>query len=247
MGCGGERWGIKNRNMKSQNKRSIRTALTSKIQIEDDGIMSPESILNRLSSARTQTSKEANRLLMLSMASSAFFLVKIAGLRIDIVLADQRIFALPYGLFIFCIASQVLFVLSVLRSSESRVLDRMMRGICDKKWPETSELAYRTFPNEGVWFEIISHTVRKVEGVYSTKIFFGLASFIAIAVGLITFVTPLILGIYFLWNWTYFIQSGNIEIQYYSVMLSTIVCALWTISGISIISIDEDDPESIGA
>lgn len=233
--------------MSNQKKRSIRAALTSKVQIEDSGIMSADNIIERLVISRNRTAKESNRILMLSLTFSVFFLIKMAGLRVDIVFADQKIFSLPYGLFIFCVVSQVLYTLSLIRSYESRVFDRMMRGICDKKWPETSELVYRTFPNEGMWFDMISHTVRKLEGAYGTKTLFWIATFFAAVIGTLIFLIPLILGIYFLWNSTDFIKSGHIEIQYYSVALSTTVCALWTICGISILLIDEDDPNSIGA
>jgi hypothetical protein len=232
--------------MSDRENRSIRAALISKVNIEDSGIMSADNIIERLAIARNTTTKQSNRLLMLSLAFSLFFLIKIAGLRIDIVLADQKIFELPYGLFIFCIVSQISYSLSLIISFESRVFDRMIRGICDKKWPDTSELVYRTFPNEGLWFDTTSHAVRKLDGAYGTKTLFWLASFIALAIATTIFLMPLILGVYFLCNSTDFIKSGHKEIQYYSVAISTTVCALWTIFGISIFLIDEDDLNSIG-
>lgn len=220
--------------------RIIRENSFPDLKLDPAGFASVDSVLERLEASRFQATKEANRLLLASLVFSGLFLIKICGLRSDLVLFDQKIFEVPYGIFVFCLGSQLSFCLNCLRSLDARVYDRQIKRICEIAWPSIATDVYSTIPNKAIWAEAGLGVINKMSG---REILSGCLSVLmipSVTLGLIVILLPEITGIYYLINWESIIVSGNIELQYYSVVFSSSITIIWLIQLLIIHLLDDD-------
>jgi hypothetical protein len=222
-------------------KRAIRDVSIARISLDATGVGSAEKAIERISAARSKATRESNRFLLVSLLFGILYLVKIAGLRADIVIMDQKVFEVPYGVFIFCICSLFAFCLSCIRSSDARVYDRYLMGICDKAWPTQAQSMYQTIPNDDIWLAPSSESIHALtENSFSKSLFvcFSIPTYLA---GFFILLLPILSGFYFLIKWKELISLGNIHVQYYSVLFFTIISCMWFINGILIHVVDNDD------
>lgn len=145
-------------------------------------------------------------------------------------LFDQKVFEVPYGLFFFLLAAQLASNLSTIRSADARSFDRLLKAICDQAWPSQSEIAHRTFPNDHQWFEPTGYTLGLIRGAGFWKLLFSLVTLVTMLVGLLIIISPIISGLYYLFDWHDQIVSGDINLQYYVVLASTILTIAWFIN-----------------
>jgi hypothetical protein len=115
----------------------------------------------------------------------------------------------------------------MIRSGDARSYDRQLKAICDKVWPAQARLAHSTFPNEHEWFGPTNYALDLVPGSGGSKIIFNIVSFLTMILALGAFISPIGAGIYYLADWEEQIVSGDVDLQYYAVLLSTGLAFAW--------------------
>lgn len=219
----------------------LRAHIARDIRLDTDGLLSAESAIERFNDARIATSKDANKYMLAGIGLSVLYGVKVIGLRIDLVLFDYKIFELPYGLFVFCVASQICFLISISRFMDSRAYDRYLKAICEKKWPENSDYAYISLPNPNAWIEPSARLMTGIEGNSIAKF---LASALFVIAGILLtalYCLPIATGIYFLCNFSEQANGKYNDFQYYAVLASTISSCLGLLVVLVMVGIDVDD------
>jgi len=214
---------------KGSRRNAIQRVILEKLKPAAAGPGSVEKIIDRVSAARSRATKESNRFLVLSLLFTALYIVKLMGLRADLVLFDQKIFQVPYGIFLFCVAAQLMSCMSVARSSDARVFDRYLKAVCEHEWPEQATIMYRLIPNESSWTSATSESVHSLEHNHITRLVFTIAMLPSIILAMVILFGPIMAGVYYLVDWKNEIQTGDINIQYYGVLFFTIVAAFWSI------------------
>lgn len=228
---------------KRPQKRPIRARVARKLELDPDGPASAEQILERLDAARDQASRQCLWFLIASVAFLLLFGLKIAGLRGDVTLFDQKIFEVPYGIFIFCILAQLASCMYFLRSLDATVYDRFILAVCEKAWPEKSAAIYRTYPNSHSWLEPSADLMEAFGDVSVRGCLHALTLMPIMLLVLTALASPTAAGVYYLWNWKELITSGWINLQYYSVLISTIAAFLVLINGASLTYADSAEDE----
>lgn len=221
--------------------RSIRAAAFDGFYLDEQGPASADKVLERLGEARSQSTKESNRLIVASLCFVLFYFIKLAGLRADIVIFDQKIFAVPYGMFLFCILSQLSMTAGNIRLSDARVFDRLMKGICDTAWPDRSQAIFKTYPNQGIWLDAASSTFSSMKDRTLSRIFFTIFQIPLVLVSLGVLTSPILIGCYFLYDWKREIGTGAVNLQFYSVMTSTALALVWFVNYMLIHVADSDE------
>jgi hypothetical protein len=221
--------------------RGFRSSVFGSFTVDADGPGSADKILERLSAARTSATKESNRFLLISVGLVALYLIKIVGLRADLVLFGQKIFEVPYGVFLFCLASQVAMCLSLVRSSDARVFDRYMMAVIEKRWPESASIIYSTYPNEGAWLETTNKAIHSLKESGWSRALYSFSIIPTLILIITMILSPLLSGIYYLIDWEQQIVSGRVDLQYYAVSASTSFASLWLLNYILVHTRDHDD------
>lgn len=106
------------------NKRKLRDLLSQQIPSDSEGALAPHESINRLISARDEVTKQSNNFLLISLAFALLYSLRNIGLRLDLTVLDYKIFETPYGLFVFCIASSISFIIAISRFMDARIFDR---------------------------------------------------------------------------------------------------------------------------
>jgi hypothetical protein len=211
------------------------------LPLDGDRFNSAAKVLERLSEARNSTSKEANKFLLLAVLFSVFYLVKVIGLRVDLVLLDQKIFEIPYGIFIFSIISQGLFVLSLSRAMDARVFDRNIKAVCNRLWKDSGEFFYSSVPNPYAWMEPTANAIQQMRGRSFLKIFGKVCYSFASIFLILLYSAPIITGIHFLTNFDDLKYDFNQDYQYYSVVFLTILSLIWLLATLMIYAANRED------
>lgn len=159
----------------------------------------------------------------------------------DLVVFDQKIFEVPHGIFLFCLGGQLSLCISLARSVESRIFDRLIRTICEKKWPQDSLTVYKTYPNENVWLETTSQIMHSLHDNSRSRILFSFVMFFTTLLMLVIIVSPITIGMYYIYDWKVQISTGWIDFQYYLVLASTCLSLLWFINYVAVHMTDHDD------
>jgi hypothetical protein len=199
-----------------------------------------EKILERLGKARAQATKESNRFLTLSILFLGLYFVKLIGLRADLVIFDQKIFEVPYGILIFCMASQLCLCLSTARLADARIYDRYLKAVCQNAWPGQADTMYKLVPDENSWLNATSDSIDALESRPLLSAIYNFAMLPSLLLGLVLFVSPILAGLYYLYDWIEQIKTGNISLQYYSVLASTSVTFLWVVLYLCLYFADSD-------
>ncbi|UVO54901.1 hypothetical protein [Sphingomonas sp. SUN039] len=219
----------------------LRSIISGQWQPDATGIGSTEQVIQRLVEAHNAALKESNRLFAISIGLALLYSIKVVGLRIDLVLFDQKVFELPYGLFLFCVASQLSFCIACVRFLDQRVFDRYLRAICDREWGDRSEFMYRTLKGGQEW----STTTQSLIDRPSVSIYFRTVYFLSMAsMGLIylaIFLMPIISGGYFIYDYDNQISGRYPELQYWSVIATTILSAIVMVVSLAFYNLDNDE------
>ncbi|WP_168727379.1 hypothetical protein [Sphingomonas sp. CCH10-B3] len=221
--------------------RTIGLAAFENFTPDAAGPASAEKILERLSAARANSSKEANRFLYISLAFVGLYIVRVAGLRMDLVIFDQKVFEVPHGLFFFCLGSQLSLCISFAKNVDARVFDRLMRSICDHQWHHDSLAVYRTIPNEHAWLETSSQIMHALPSNIISRNIFIFVMILTSLLGLIIMFSPVAAGLYIIVDWKLQITNGWIDLQYYLVLTSTCLSLAWFVNYVAVHLTDHDD------
>lgn len=222
-----------------RNPTSLRHQIAGDMTFDDQGPASLQQVLDRLSSARSNISSHANRLALISIFLSCVYVVKIAGLRLDLVIFDQKIFEVPYGIFVFCITSQICFIIAISRLMDARVFDRYILGICEKAWPGHSTAIYKTFHDQSAWIEptalALHHKANKDNSLFSKILLYSFS-----IIGLVVYTFPIGCGFWFVASEHYNLEPEYQTARMIAVIFTTILSLLWTFAYIALLSIDND-------
>lgn len=203
-------------------------------QSTDTSAFSSEKVLDRLSAARGQASKEANRLFLASFILAGLYLIKASGLRVDLTLLETNVAKVPHGLFFFLVASQVSMILSYMRSADSTAINSRLRDAIESYGVQDVEASERTYVNEYEWFAPTEAEFSRQATSQVGKIFFGLTGFVTSITALIFYILPSIAGFYTLYNYQSMIQNGNIDLQYWVLFGTTCLSTLWFFNFIAV-------------
>lgn len=220
---------------------SIRRYILGDFSPDPEGPGSVEKILERLAKARSQLTKESNRLLVLSLVFLGLYFIKVLGLRADLVLFGQKIFEVPYGILVFCIAAQGCSCLATVRLSDARVLDRYLKAVCDKQWPAQADTMYRLIPDESSWLDATGDSIDALDEHSVLISFYALSMLPSLLLALLLFMGPVGAGIYYLIDWKAQIQTGNVALQFYTVLVTTIINFLWLLIYTLLYHADKED------
>lgn len=205
-----------------------------------EGAADPREVLHRLSTIHENLQKLSFRISAVYIIAVLFYIIRIAGLRFDIIIFDQKIFQVPYGIFIFCIVAQLAYMLQMAISADARMYQRYIEIICEKCWPQKNEMVKQSFVGMGLPINAISrfltHKSNSIAGKICSLLSVPLALF-----ALFVYFSPVACGIWFLIDWNMQIPSGNIDLQYYSVLISTGSSVAISIFGLLLYYIDDDD------
>jgi hypothetical protein len=205
-----------------------------------EGAAEPREMLHRLSAIHENLQRLSIKISIVYIVAVLFYLIRIAGLRFDIIIFDQKIFQVPYGIFLFCIVVQLAYMLQMVISTDARMYQRYIEIICEKCWPNKNELVKQSYIGMGLPINAISRFLSYKSNSISGRI----CSILSIPVVLFAtaiYFSPIICGIWFLVEWEKQITSGDVDLQYYSVMISTVSAVSISILGIFIYYIDDDD------
>lgn len=169
--------------------------------------------LARVAAARDICLGQSNRFLLVGIASAIFYSIKVAGLRIDLVIADTKVFETPYGLFVFGIVGAISFILAQLRYLDGKALDLELKDLCENS--SAVAVNYKTFPSPHHW--LIPAQVRFADRTRKTTRKFAFA-----ILGLITFaiyLVPLFAATHFLIAWPKLADEQYTDAQWWIVFL----------------------------
>ena len=220
--------------------RAIRKIVDDNLTLNPTTPVEGVALLERLAAVYEQRISHANRLLYFYVLFVIFYLVRIVGLRLDIVFSGHKIFEVPYGIFFFCLVSQVAYAGSVLLNTEARFYQRYIEIICDKLWPGKSEVIKQGYIGKSSFGHAIFRFFESQKSDNITRILY-LITAIPVSLSLAAIIlSPIIAGIYFLADWKNQIGDGDLDLQYYSILTSTICCTLVTILSHRVYYMDRD-------
>lgn len=203
----------------------------------DKSAFSSENVLNRLSAARAQASKEANRLFLAALIFGGLFLVKASGLRIDLTLLETNVAKVPYGLFFYLVASQISMILSFIRSADSTAIDSRLRAAIKSFGVSNVDDSERTFVNEFEWFSVAASEFESKKSGPVAKTFYTVTSLLTALTAISFYVFPSAAGIYTIYNHQSMINLGNVQIQYWILLSTTSLSILWFLNFIAMWSV----------
>jgi hypothetical protein len=203
------------------------TSATSVFSPDKEGVYSTDKILERLLSARDHVSKQSNRFLLISFGLSILYLVKLAGLRADFILFEQKVFELPYGLFLFLILAQVAACLSLIKAAEERSYDLEILAICKRIWPTQHELVYESMPDSASLNPGSALIAERAKLGRGSRFIYFATTLVSGTLAAFVLMGPIFAGIYYLADWRKQIVTGNVDLQYYSVCFSTVLTFAW--------------------
>lgn len=102
-------------------------------------------------------------------------------------------------------------------------------------------MLYRTYPNESMWLESTNQAIHALKLHGKTRAFYSVTIIPTLLFGAALLLSPIIAGIYYLFDWKDQIVSGWIDFQYYVVLGSTILTIVWFINYTLMHKIDHDD------
>jgi hypothetical protein len=176
--------------------------------------------LVRIASARDAATRQSNRFLLAGIFSTLFYAIKIAGLRIDIVIADAKIFETPYGLFVFGAIGSICFILAQLRYLDGRAFDYKLRRAA--KANEEFNTRYDSFPSEHNWLLPASEVFADQSSSRMARMFFNVLGLIAF----LLYSVPLLASAHFLLSWPSMAGEDYTSFQWWLVFLLFTVAVL---------------------
>lgn len=176
--------------------------------------------LIRLASARDAALQQSNRFLLLGLGSSIFYAIKLAGLRIDIVIADAKIFETPYGLFVFGIVGAACFILAQLRYLDAEAFDRMLRRVAPHTGPE--EFKHYAYPSKHHWLSPASEEFGAENASRGARFAFGCLGIVVF----LFYLTPLFSAAHFLIMWPEFAGETYTDLQWWLVFVMLMAALL---------------------
>jgi hypothetical protein len=200
-----------------------------------------EKKLERLAEVRDQSTKESNRFFVVSIALVGLYLIRAAGLTVDLTLFNAHVLNVPYGLFFFLLASQLSFCMSLLRLCDSISYKRAMTDLAKCSCSDAAEDLVATFPNKYDWFGITASMVEKIKGNDASAIFY-ISALLTSLFTVSLLLSPIACGIYFIVNSDAQIVTGNKTLQYWMVVVSTIFSILWFLNYIVVYRISKYSP-----
>lgn len=222
-------------------RAAIRNTLLSDFVPDESGPASIEQVLDRLVTARNACVRQMGRFLTLSVLFSGLYFIRVSELRADLTIFGQKVFEVPYGVFVFCVVSQALMCFALARFLDARVLDRLIRGVCDRQWPQQSWLIYQTFPN--AWLDPSVNAINSLKENPRHRALLSLLMVVSSLSASVVIGGAVASGAYFLYDWKAQIQAGWVDLQYYVVVATSILTILWLI-GVAVFFFVDDDPET---
>lgn len=171
------------------------------------------SAMARVANARDTALRQSNKFLLGGMGSSALYAIKLAGLRLDLVVADTPIFETPYGLFVFGIVGSVCFLLAQLRFLDGKALDLKLKRMSPDA--NRSCLAYDTFPSVHNWLAPSELEFGGNRAGLITKLAFVILGLTT----LLVYMLPLFASAHFLLNWPNMAGENYTPFQWWSVLV----------------------------
>lgn len=169
--------------------------------------------LTRIAEARDIAIRQSNRFLLAGMLSSLFYAIKVAGLRIDIVVADTKVFETPYGLFVFGVIGSSCFILAQLRFLDGRALDLRLKRA--SPLGEACFASHKFFPSAHDWLLPSEEMFANESSPLLVKLIFTLLGFLA----LVVYSVPLLASAHFLINWPDMAGENYTDFQWWLVLI----------------------------
>lgn len=215
--------------------------MSGNIILEESGAASAGSILDRLSNARDKIGQQSNRFGLVGLVFFGFLVLRLIGLRVDLVFFGQKIFELPYGIFVFCVSGQICVSISILRWLDARVIDRFMLGVCEQAWPRSSQSIYESYPDVQAWLSSLEDISKALKEWSWHKALHSLAYFFVGTLLLLVFAAPVAAGVWVLSRRNELIVGGDVDAQFCILLGSTVLTALVLINALSVLFADDDD------
>lgn len=181
----------------------------SKVNCDEHG----REALKRLAAARDAALAQSNRFLLLGLGASLFYAVKLAGLRIDLVVLDTKIFDAPYGLFIFGVIGAASFILAQLRYLDGEALDLQLKRVSPDKGPE--EFRHGAFPSKHHWLSAAQSEFGSEKEPLLIKFAFGCLGIVVFSL----YISPLFAAAHFLVMWPRFAGETYTDLQWWLVFV----------------------------
>ena len=227
-------------NKKSQLVQQIRTEdLLSTIKMDRDGLLSPEKVFERANSTRITATKEANRFWLASLIFCVLYLLKLAGIRLDLAFFDTKVMEVPYGLSVFILAANVSASLALVRFCDARGTERTIAALATTIWPTQARAAFATMPNEHEWLTPSADALLFVTKRGFSRLIYNLTIFLTAIPLLIMVFLPAGCATWFLLDWQQQITSGDIPLQFWAVVITLILNVLWILAYFALHSLTE--------
>jgi hypothetical protein len=172
----------------------------------------------RLADARDSIYGQSNRFLVAGMVFAVLYGVKAIGLRVDLVISGNRIFELPYGLFVFCVLGAGSFLIAQTRFMDAHAVDRRMAGIAKTFVPADPDQYLQTFPAQSSWLRL-SREQFFVSGAGGKRRGLWLVDVAGIGL-LFLYLLPVFSCVHFLVNWRELADQGMPNLQWWVVVFA---------------------------
>lgn len=222
-------------------RNTLRNVVYGTWKPDPNGIASTEKVVERIVDAYKLSLKQSNQLLAISLGLALLYSIKVIGLRIDLVIFDQKVFKLPYGLFIFCIASQLTFAMGCVRFLDQRVFDRYLRAVCDKEWGDQADFIYQTLKGGHDWTTTAQSLIDRPSVSIYFRVVHGLTMASFAMIYLIVFLTPIMSGIYFMYDAKAQISGNYPDLQFWSVFAATFLSGMMIVVSFAFYNLDNDE------
>lgn len=197
---------------KSSEKRRVRDGFRSKWGSTDFSVASDET-LRMFAEARDKSSSIANRLMVFAAVSSFLYLLRLLDIADELAVGSFTLGDLPFGLFALAVAGLLLSTIALIRIGDSRSFDRQLRLLCEEKHSTGCDLEYFIYPNQSAWGVPFTSMTYAVDGgcLFGTIRFIGL--FLINVFLLALLLAPAIVGLDFLLQGRYEVESALQTLQ----------------------------------
>ena len=201
--------------------------LDENLKIQESGLYSFDNIFERIKESRIIYTKRENLFHFASAIAFSLYLIKTIGIDFDLIIFENSISKSPYGIFLFCVICQLCNIIALSQSLNIIYCDLVLinvqkRSICDKNKNEML-----SNPNSAEYFGENITVFRKMDLGLFSKFVYWIVFLISSFLGLIFSIGSIGAGIHFLLNYETQITHGNLDWQYYPVLIFTALNLLW--------------------
>ena len=204
--------------------------LLSALEMDSEGLLSPEKIFDRSNALRATASKEANRFGLCSLVFCVFYLLKLAGVRLDLALLDTKVMEVPYGLSVFILAGNMSSSLALARFCDARASERTIATLAAAMWPKQKRAAFATMPNEHEWLTPSADALLFVTKRGFSRVVYNTTIYLTAIPLLVMVLLPVACSAWFLIDWKAQISTGSVNLQFWAVAIAFGLNFLWIIA-----------------